>query len=104
MKKRKNKTIYVICILAIIIATALLISALLMGEFDLKELLSGASSTYTENGNSQINKNTKPCTRPQTDARKMRSDALCVCICNGSRKTNVKIRNTIQERKERIKK
>ena len=41
MKKKRNKTLYVICILAIIIATALLITALLMGDFNLRELLAG---------------------------------------------------------------
>ena len=39
--KKKNKTLYVICILAVIIATALLIGALMMGDFNLGELLDG---------------------------------------------------------------
>lgn len=39
--KKKNKTLYVICILAVIIAMALLIGALMMGDFNLGELLYG---------------------------------------------------------------
>ena len=41
MEKKKSKAIYIICMLAVLIATGLIITALIMGDFDLKEALSG---------------------------------------------------------------
>ena len=41
MEKKKSKAIYIICMLAVLIATGLIITALMMGDFDLKEALSG---------------------------------------------------------------
>ena len=41
MEKKRNRAIYIICIIAVLIVTALMVVGLIMGSFDLKEAISG---------------------------------------------------------------